>query len=315
MKITTIEELRKAVTEPEKILVYNFGGTPAAGFCADYLRLLWQLMQCLNSGIGFRFGRTTRPRGFVTQKGWSDYFEPFCGEVDAPLLNVMNVWQFPFARKIPITKFVARIWLRNLSRPRADYFMFDKLGEINSLRPSVFDENQSYFSARQDLMRILWAYNPATKVAVRSLVQKLNLPHNYLAICIRRGDKISEYPYVEIEPYVEKIYALNDESRTIFIATDDYRVIPKLAEMLRGYKLVSLTERESCGYNNAQFICLPADERRRRTIILLATMEILRDSWYFFGANITNVSHIANSFRGGERVIWVDNAEPEPKKR
>src|ERR1035437_6937611 len=133
----TREKLRAAVSEPKKILVYSFGCNPNAGFGADYLGLINKLMACLQLGIGFRLGKMTLPQGFITQNGWTDYFEPFCDEVTAPLLDRINLHQFPYAKNFPVTKFLAGFWLRSLSRPRAHYFAFDDLGKIETLGPPI----------------------------------------------------------------------------------------------------------------------------------------------------------------------------------
>src|SRR5262245_1997055 len=98
MKITK-EKMRATLPEPEKNLWYSFGCSPRAGFNADCLGLLGKLMACLQHGIGFRLCKIIRPQGFITQNGWTDYFEPFCDEATGALLDRINLHQFPYARK------------------------------------------------------------------------------------------------------------------------------------------------------------------------------------------------------------------------
>src|SRR4051812_37063453 len=98
------ETLVAALAKPDRTFVYQFGCAGNAGFGADYLGLLSRLITCISLGIGFRFGKVIRPRGFVTNRGWSDYFEPFCDEVEAPWIDRLNVWQFPYARIMPFAK-------------------------------------------------------------------------------------------------------------------------------------------------------------------------------------------------------------------
>jgi hypothetical protein len=306
MNISSRQELTRALSEPETAFVYQFGCDRTRGFGADYLGFLNRLMTCLRFGIGFRFGTVARPRGFIVQHGWSDYFLPFCGEVDAPLIQLLNVSQFPYARKIPITRSLAGAWLRLLSQPRADYFMFDGLPELGVLGPPIFSDNENFLSARQHLISILWVYNSETGEAVDALQQSVDLPKTYAAICIRRGDKAIEFPYVEIERYAERIFAVAGAGIPIFIATDDVGILPRCREVLNECQLVALSDQDMTGYDHALFKALPAAERKRRTIRFFAQLEFLRAATLFFGSKTTNVAWLTNAHRGGEGVFWVD---------
>jgi Alpha-(1,6)-fucosyltransferase N- and catalytic domains len=305
MKLTK-EELQAKLSEPEKTLVYSFGCNPNAGFNADCLGLLAKLMACLQLGIGLRLCKITLPQGFVTQNGWTDYFEPFCDEATGPLLDRINRHHFPYGKKFPVTKYLARYWLKSFCRPRADYFMFDDLGKTEILGPPIFEPNEDYLLARRDLIRILWTYSPETREEVEAIKQEVRVPKDYLAINVRRGDKIIEHAYVGNDCYAGRINSLALGIRSIFIATDDGRVIPEISQVMPDYEFISLAERNSKGYVHSDFKSLPSAERRRRILRLLAELELMRDANLFIGSKTTNVSWMANAHRGGEGVIWVD---------
>jgi hypothetical protein len=71
---------------------------------------------------------------------------------------------------------------------------------------------------------------------VEAIKQEVRVPKDYLAICIRRGDKINEHAYVGIDRYAELINSSARGIRTIFIATDDARVIADIAELMPDYE-------------------------------------------------------------------------------
>ena len=174
------------------------------------------------------------------------------------------------------------------------------------LGPPIFEENENYLLARRDLITVLWTYNLETRWEVEAIKQEVRVPKDYLAICIRRGDKINEYAYVGIDRYAELINSSARGIRTIFIATDDARVITDIAELMPDYEFISLTEEDAKGYIHSDFKSLPSAERRRRTLRYFAQLELMRDANLFIGSKTTNVSWMANAHRGGEGVIWVD---------
>jgi hypothetical protein len=52
---------------------------------------------------------------------------------------------------------------------------------------------------------------------------------------------------------------------------------------------------------------LPAAEKRRRNVLLLAEVEAMRGASHFFGSRTTNVAWLVNLLRKGEGVTWVDD--------
>lgn len=305
MKINR-EELILALSKKEKILVYSFGTTPSMGFGADYLSLLNKVMTCLVHGVGFRLGEIKKPQGFITKLGWNDYFEPFCGIVKAPLLDFVNRGQFPYAKKFPLIKPLARLWLTTLTSPRSHYFNFVTPGPIDKLGPPIFHPNEDFLIARRHLVRMLWIYNKETVEEVNLIKQEIEAGDSYAAICIRRGDKYTEHPYVGIRNYIDFLDSLGGNWQKLFIGTDDITVVQEIAAAMPGTECVSLTELSSKGYVNTDFRALSASERRRRTIRFFAQLEMMRDASIFLGSKTTNVSWLVNAHRGGERVLWVD---------
>ncbi len=277
------------------------------GFSADFLGLIQRLMRCLRNGVAFRLGRVTRPRGFVVLNGWRDYFEPFCEEADAPLLELLNISQFPYGRRFPMAAWVARRWLRATTRPRSQFFMFDELEKLRDRRSTPRFADEEYLSTRRDLISLIWKYTAETRDAVEAWKKSVRLPAEYLALVIRRGDKVIEHPYVEVERYAQKLSETATAIRPLFVATDDVRLIPKIAEVLRDREVVWLDDKGFTGYDHAGFKALPAAERRRRTVRLFAQLEILKEARLLFGSETTNVAWLAYAQRGGEGVIWVDN--------
>ncbi|WP_161798964.1 hypothetical protein [Caenimonas sp. SL110] len=304
----TPQSLRDAVTGKDRTLVYSFGCDRSAGFGADYLGFVGKLMWCLQNDVGFRFGEVRRPVGFITARGWTDYFEPFCEEARGPLLDKLNVHAFPYARRLPFLKTFAGAWLRATVQPASDYFSFDALDQVTGQGQRGIAAND-FLKDRQALIEVLWRYNAQTLREVRQIKEQANLlpeSSSYFAICVRRGDKLMEHGYVGVQRYVQAIAQHAGSLRTLFLATDDASVVDEVRKALPDFNVLTLTDPASKGYVHRDFSSLPASERRRQTLRFFAQLELMRDARFFIGSRTTNVSWMANALRGGDGVHWVD---------
>ncbi|MES2632434.1 MAG: hypothetical protein V4669_05650 [Pseudomonadota bacterium] len=304
----TAEALREAVTGKDLTLVYSFGCDRRAGFGADYLGFVSKLMWCLQHRVGFRFAEVRHPIGFITARGWTDYFEPFCGEAQGPFLDRLNVHAFPYPRRLPFLKTLAGAWLRATVQPASQYFSFDDLEKVDArLRQGL--ASIDFLKDRQALIAILWRYNFETMREVQQIKQQARrLPESarYFAICVRRGDKRMEHGYVGVQRYAEAIAQRAGSLRTMFLATDDASVVDEVRRAMPDFNVLSLTDPISTGYVHRAFSSLPASDRRRQTLRFFAQLELMRDASFFIGSRTTNVSWMVNAMRGGGGVDWVD---------
>jgi hypothetical protein len=302
----TPERVKASLLKGERTFVYQFGR--GVGFCADYILLLTCMIKCLQFNYAFRLGATTRPRGFATRHGWNDYFVPFFAEAHGPLLHSLNVTQFPFARRLPFLKALARPLLKSTTTPKSDLFMFDDLGTLTHLSPPMFGTHQSFISACKELMDMMWVLNEETRAEVDAHIAAINPPKHFSAVHIRRGDKVTEYPYVPISKYVDALLRLEDEIGAVFVATDDHSVVSELAEQLP-HHVFSSGATDLAGYDQQTFNRAQPSERRNQTIRFLAEFEMMKRATHFIGDPTTNVAALASFFRGEERVTWVNRAQ------
>ena len=290
----------------EKTFVYSFGCNPKAGFGADFVGLLHMLMICLNNGIGFRLCKITKPRGFVTKQGWADYFEPIFAEASGPFLEDLNLPQFPYQRRAPIIKPLARALLKATTRPAADYFEFDDIGNCDQLIAPIFSSTQNYMDARARLFKILWQLNPESRAAVDETKAGAAAITDYASVVIRRGDKNTEHDYVALSRYVEAIDRHFALGRQVFLASDDIRTIDAMARLMPQRRFFSVSDPDAKGYVHAQFKKLPPDARRSKILRHFAELELLWGARQHIGSKTVNASWMVNAWRGGDGMLWLD---------
>jgi hypothetical protein len=290
----------------DKRFAYPFGLRPHMGFGADYMGLLSRLMSCLECGIKFSLCKIRSPQGFSVANGWSDYFEPFFDEVDSPLMGLLNRHEFPYQRIFPLTKTLARAWLRNYTQPQTTFFAFDKLPQLcNPNHASLFDLDLDWVQARGVIMKLLWKLNVQTQNEVSRSITSARIPERFYAMHIRRGDKKKEFALVPIEKYVFTVNNLPEKHLPLFVASDDFLVVDHLRRALPRREIISFAAPSAQGHDNAKFNMLPLEKRRMLTVALFADLECLRRAQLFVGTQTSNIGWMINSFREGEGIVWT----------
>jgi urate oxidase len=157
-------------------------------------------------------------------------------------------------------------------------------------------------------MRALWQYNKRTRDEVEEIKARICVPSHYLSMCIRRGDKSKEFRFVEIERYRSAFESVQSapDTKTVFLTTDDSRLVSQVREVFSEFDVVTLTEPETKGYIHSEFKTLPPWKRRYQTVRFLAQFEYLRDADLVLTSKTTNVSHITSVYRAGDGMLWVD---------
>ena len=303
----TRQQLTLALQAAPRRLAYPFGCSLSCGFGADYIGLLSVLMTSLKMDCGVALCRPEKPHGFAIEQGWNDYFEPIFLEVHAPLMQHLNRHPFPLDARLPVLRWLAGLWLRRFSRPRSDYFAFDRFSLPDPhAPPALFKEAGDWLQARAALMRLLWVYNAKTRRQVDEILAEITLPDKYYSVCIRRGDKHIEHDYVGPDRYVSVLTELADASVPIFVTSDDYSVVEALRAALPGRRLMSLTPPNASGYVHVAFRRQPARQRWLHTVRFFAQLECLWNAELFIGSATTNVSCLVNAYRGGQGILWLD---------
>jgi len=182
------------------------------------------------------------------------------------------------------------------------------------------------FEAKAEVARRMWRHTPATARAVRELNAELRLPQDYVAVQIRRGDKVGgarrETLKVTISDYVRSAEAQcaaagpRRPPQVVAVCSDDVaaaeefaaemrRRRPEVGVRHRGRRSVPETLRR--GHWQAEFNALPEDVRRDLTHEFLADVEMMRAARALVCTHSSNVGRLVALLRDGE-TISLDGA-------
>lgn len=120
---------------------------------------------------------------------------------------------------------------------------------------------------------------------------------NFVAIHIRRGDKIREVRPVSLRAYADAVTLLARAGEQVFVATDDGSVIEHMRELLRPrhevFTLGSVGGRK--GHRQGQVNRASVARRYELTLDLLAEIELMRRARVFiatFSSNLARLVHV-----------------------
>ena len=183
----------------------------------------------------------TRNWNAKVEKGWSDYFEsvlPDCNGVMCSQYIVYkkgkpwwgNIYYNPSAFfRYYISYIMNGIYL--LFHPGTE------LGDevFLKMRSEEFLEKQK--NIRNDYgsaLRKILKFNEKTTSYIEERKREMNLPADYIAVHIRRGDKIvsREMKELGLSLYINAVKGKRYISRNVFIATDDGSVTDELKSVL-----------------------------------------------------------------------------------
>ena len=127
-------------------------------------------------------------------------------------------------------------WLFAHEKGWHDYFtsMEEILPEGPRYENVNYDDcNRREFTVRQykDTIAELFQIQPHIHARAETLKERMNLPDDYIAVFIRRGDKlVGESVFIPIEFYVQR--ALESKPSHIFIQTDDFRAVQEFCSVI-----------------------------------------------------------------------------------
>ncbi len=148
------------------------------------------------------------------EQGWCEFFEPFCRaaeDVDPAMITV----KFEFNPKLPNNRNTQI--LRNHQPDRL---------QIGELQLQGFDFIHDFFK------RMIFRINATCIPRVAAHLQRLSLPADYLAVQIRRGDKLGEDSYYPAALYLQHLGEDIDGS-TIFVMSDDFGAVEEVRHLLK----------------------------------------------------------------------------------
>jgi hypothetical protein len=152
---------------------------------------------------------------YRTRDGWTDYFRPFCKEVSEVVpKRICERFRFEMqGDRSPFQK------LRGFDPERLRFGTLELAGMQPLLR---------------HFMRLIFRLSDESQRQVDRFRQSLDLTGSYVAIHVRRGDKVGdEDVFYPVELYFEDLGRFRDE--TVFVMSDDYRAVIEVGEYLESH--------------------------------------------------------------------------------
>lgn len=242
----------------------------------------------------------SRDFSYRYRDGWNDYFEPFCPEPWDVSATTIGEWM-RFTRtgdRRPFQRFLA-------FQPETLHF-----GTL---------ELRGFQNIMRHFMRLLFRLRAECQVEIDRLRRPLSLPSDYVAIHVRRGDKVGdEDVFHPACRYLDALDPIGDSP--IFVMTDDYQAVVDVREELeaRGLanRVVSLCREEHTGFDVwalregktfAGGDQVLETETARRRYVLEETTRLLAETVISKGAQ-----QFVSTFRSNVgKSVWFLHDEPD----
>ncbi len=303
----------------EKKLVFHLGSR--SGFFSEYNNMLLCMIYCLQHRIQFQLFSRDLSLGF--ENGWTDYFEPFCPETSNGLHRLFNS-RFP--RPTPQFKLRKAFGPLVKSLTGCDYLTYELWDEFRALcsedgwqrlenrgretesgdQKSVHGDIASLREQCHDLVEMTWRFKPEIKEDIRKEAEEADLPKNYLAVHIRRGDKIKENEDSPLATYMEKLKSLSI-LRDVLVMTDDYRIFKQLITDYPDWSFHTLENDKQDGYQHRKNKKTSAQKKRDGTIRFFAGIELSANAEHFVGTFSSNIGKYMGLRMKKEQCHAIDN--------
>jgi len=297
-----LEHYRQLNNSFDKVLIFRLG--QKAGFFSEYNNMLLAMEYCLEHSI--KFSPYSRDATFGFNKGWRDYFLPFCRESRNRLHQRYNLRSSGSRLVRVYSKAMDRLKLPLLTQHLWMEIRSHKEPQCNP--GNFFPERGGMRERLQLLHRMVWRYNEETSEEVDSLIEGVKMEGSYFGFHIRGGDKHVEHPLIGVEKYIEKaleVAAIN----SAFVLTDDYRIYEQLRERLPHWTVQTLCRPEQQGYFHRAYKKTPKEIVKRDHIRLFASMDLMEKSDHFFGSFSSNPGMHMGMRKGTESCFGVDLPE------
>jgi hypothetical protein len=288
----------------KKTYIFTFGSE--GGFYSEFNNMIFAMIYCLK--YQYRFILYTGNSKFNINKGWTDFFEPFCEEITSSWFHK----KFNKRETEPKIKFKYRpIWsayrLFN-GNTALTYELFPKFYSRD------FEQEQFDFAelelkgnlrdVSREFVKMIYRFNSDTQTNVKRIISNIKLPASYASLNIRRGDKDTEFTFVPVTAYVDKAREQTD-LKDFFILTDDYTVIEYLQKDYPDLNFYTLVKKEERGYVHADFMKESSQKRQLDLIKLFASLEVMAGSAVAVGTYTTNPGLFLGMYMPEDKFISV----------
>lgn len=287
-----------------KTLVYHFG--QEAGFYSEFNNMVLGILYCYKHHLNFVLYSKDANFGFYN--GWTDYFLPFCKEVTNSFHSKYN-----YRQPINIPKGLLYNIRKNLYKTlfHFNYYTYDLW---NNFRCFDFEKETFTIDDKKDMSLLdsanyvinkILRYNGDSQAVIDELVRSVSLPSTYAGLHIRRGDKVIEHKNESIDNYIQKLKKYTD-IKDVYVSTDSYEVFLYLRKFYPQYRFYSLVDETERGYFHQEFINKSVDFKKKATLKLFSSIEILSRAEYCIGTFNSNIGMFLGMLMPNGRMIGVD---------
>jgi hypothetical protein len=288
----------------KKILVFRVG--IQAGLYSEINHMFLAVLFCLKNDI--KFVLSSRDNNFSYDKGWNDYFLPFCEESNSKIHLKYNARSYqikPTIRNIIKTKIVRTILGVDYLTQDIWNFIRDAKFQNETFDIPELEISGNLVSALQIVVNHVWRFKPEIQQEVDTRINSLSLPADYISVHLRGGDKATEAKLSAVEEYVEYIKEISP-LKEVFVFTDDYKNIVELKNSFPEFNVYTFCKPNEKGFSEGAYNLLDKQAKKEITIKVLADSEVLYKSAVFVGTMSSNVGIFIGMRRNAKQWYGID---------
>lgn len=252
-------------------------------------------------------------------KGWTDYFEQTVEDNDCFMASQFRIFESK------------GLWIGTIYYHTCEYFKYYIPKVLNSIyllfhprtmlstavvpqmrqHSFLYNASDDIYTSYSETLRSILQYNNVTKEYIEKKTSRIGLPDNYIAIHIRRGDKIAlgEMQSIPLDRYEQEVLAHRAYSDNVYIASDDISVVDYLKPKLEsaGFCVYHNLDMDFMGYDQCIFNSGTKEARRQTVLDTLLDMHILINSIYFIGTFSSNIGRIVPLYIGNDKCCSLDD--------
>lgn len=301
-----IENYSKLNSSFKRKFIFNFGYN--AGFYSEFNNMVLAIIYCLENG--YQFILYSKDAKFCIDKGWTDYFMPFCPETRNSINHFINRRRIKsdfisIIRSLLI--YIYKLFIRDtfFTSDLWDYFHSREMENKKYNFPELGIYGEDLRTTCGKIVSMIYKFEPKTKSLLISIQHSIEMPNNYVGFHIRRGDKFIETDEISLDKYIDKANFITD-IRTAFVLTDDYDVILLLKRQYKDWIFYTLTNTSEHGYVFKKSISKSPNEKKHEMIKLFASIQYLQDSNFFIGTFSSNPGMFLGMVKTSSSTFGVD---------
>ncbi|WP_299291075.1 hypothetical protein [uncultured Mucilaginibacter sp.] len=299
-----LENYAKLNNSFKKVLVFRVG--IQAGLFSEINHLFLAVLFCLKNNI--KFVLSSKGSNFSYDKGWDDYFLPFCKESQAKIHLKYNARSYQIRSTIPNiikTKLIRTTLGINYLTQDVWPFIRDAKFQNETFNIPQLDISGNLLHSLKVVTDQLWRFQPTIKQEIDGRITNLNLPLEYIGVHIRSGDKATEAKLSPVDDYINYIKSKNS-TKELFVLTDNYSIIKELKSNYPDYKVYTYCQEDERGFSEGEYNLMSKEAKKTMTIKLITDVEILSRSSVFVGTLSSNVGIFVGMRRNAKLWYGID---------